>query len=166
MPHRRSARRATLEHTFLTALGPIRQSVRRIMDRELGRLGLSIAQASPLVLIAQHDGIRQGELADRLDIEGPTLVRMVTHLESMGLVTRQADPADQRARTLHLTAGGSDLAGRLQPLLDEVRAHLLERVTDADLAVCASVFESLRDAVARDDAGTVRTPRGTPAHHV
>ncbi|MGH7633851.1 MAG: MarR family winged helix-turn-helix transcriptional regulator [Gemmatimonadaceae bacterium] len=135
------------------------------MDHELGRLGLSIAQASPLVLIEHHDGIRQGELADRLDIEGPTLVRTVTHLESMGLVTRQADPADQRARTLHLTASGSALASRLRPLLEEVRAHLLADVSDADLAVCARVFGSLRDAVARDDASSGRTPRGAPVQH-
>src|SRR6185437_15390411 len=50
---------------------------------------------------------------------------------------RQTDPADQRARTLHLTASGRALASRLRPLLDEVRAHLLADVSDADLAVCA-----------------------------
>jgi len=166
MPHRRSARRSALEHTFLTALGPIRQSVRRIMDRELGRLGLSIAQASPLVIIEHHDGIRQGELAERLDIEGPTLVRTLTQLESLGLVARQPDPADQRARTLHLTASGRALASRLRPLLDEVRAHLLADVSDADLAVCARVFESLRAAVARDDARSVHAPRGAAESHV
>ena len=160
MPHRRSARRSALEHTFLTALGPIRQSVRRIMDRELGRIGLSIAQAAPLAIIEHHDGIRQGELAERLDIEGPTLIRTLTQLEALGLVERQPDPADQRARTLHLTAAGGALASRLRPLLDAVRARLLADVSDADLAVCARVFDSLRAAVARDEA------RGAAESHV
>jgi MarR family transcriptional regulator for hemolysin len=144
--------RGRLEHAFLTALGPIRQSVRRILDRELAPLGTSIAQASPLRLIAQHHDIRQGELAERLDIEGPTLVRMLDQLEAQGLVERRPDPDDQRAKTLHLTRAGEALTRRVNPVVESVRTRLLAEVSDAELATCLRVFDAVRHAIAHDDA--------------
>jgi MarR family transcriptional regulator for hemolysin len=153
MTRRSRAARARKERSFLTALGPIRQALRRINGRALAPLGISTAQAYPLVLIAQNDGIRQGELADRLDIEGPTLVRMLDQLGAMGLVDRRPDPADQRAKTLHLTPAGEALAERVEPVLYATRARLLADVPDEDLEVCLRVFDALRAAVANDEGG-------------
>jgi MarR family transcriptional regulator for hemolysin len=149
-----STPRARLEQAFLSALGPIRQSVRGVLDRELAPLGTSIAQASPLRIIAQHDGIRQGELAVRLAIEGPTLVRMLDQLESHGLVERRPDPEDQRAKTLHLTRSGEALTRRVSPAIEAARARLLADVTDEELATCLRVFDTLRSAIEQDDSRT------------
>lgn len=152
MTRRAHLLRARNERAFLTALGPIRQALRRINGRALAPLGISTAQAYPLVLIAQNDGIRQGELADRLDIEGPTLVRTLDQLGAMGLVDRRTDPADQRARTLHLTPAGEALAQRVEPLLYATRARLLAGVPDEELEVCLRVFDTLRAAVEHDES--------------
>ena len=134
-------------------LGPIRQALRRINGRALASLGISTAQAYPLVLIAQNDGIRQGELADRLDVEGPTLVRMLDQLGAMGLVDRRTDPSDQRARTLHLTPAGQALAERVEPVLYATRARILAEVSDDDLEVCLRVFDALRAAAESSEDG-------------
>lgn len=155
MNRRSTAVRARNERSFLTALGPIRQSLRRINGRALAPLGISTAQAYPLVLIAQYDGIRQGELAERLDIEGPTLVRTLDQLGALGLVDRRPDPGDQRAKTLHLTPAGEELARRVEPVLHDTRARLLAGVADAELDVCLRVFSALRTAIEHDDAGLV-----------
>ncbi|HEU4586321.1 MAG TPA: MarR family transcriptional regulator [Gemmatimonadaceae bacterium] len=155
MSRRSRAVRARNERAFLMQLGPIRQALRRINGRALAPLGISTAQAYPLVLIAQNDGIRQGELADRLDIEGPTLVRMLDQLGALGLVDRRTDPADQRAKTLHLTPAGEALAERVEPVLYETRARILADVPDEDLEVCLRVFDALRAAVENDEAGTL-----------
>ncbi len=153
MSRRSRAVRARNERAFLTQLGPIRQALRRINGRALAPLGISTAQAYPLVLIAQNDGIRQGELADRLDIEGPTLVRMLDQLGALGLVDRRTDSADQRAKTLHLTPAGEALAERVEPVLYSTRARLLAGVSDDDLEVCLLVFDALRAAAAQSDDG-------------
>jgi MarR family transcriptional regulator for hemolysin len=160
MTRRSRAVRARNERAFLTQLGPIRQALRRINGRALAPLGISTAQAYPLVLIAQSDGIRQGELANRLDIEGPTLVRMLDQLGAMGLVDRRTDPADQRAKTLHLTAAGEALAERVEPVLYSTRALLLAEVSDDDLEVCLRVFDALRAAAERSEDGV---PAGAAA---
>ena len=153
MTRRSRAARARNERTFLMQLGPIRQALRRINGRALASLGISTAQAYPLVLIAQNDGIRQGELADRLDVEGPTLVRMLDQLGAMGLVDRRTDPSDQRARTLHLTPAGQALAERVEPVLYATRARILAEVSDDDLEVCLRVFDALRAAAESSEDG-------------
>ena len=155
MSKRSRTARARNERSFLTALGPIRQALRRINGRALAPLGISTAQAYPLVLIAQNDGIRQGELADRLDIEGPTLVRTLDQLGAMGLVDRRTDPADQRAKTLHLTPAGEALAERVEPVLYDTRARILAEVSDEDLEVCLRVFDALRAAAELHEGGVL-----------
>lgn len=155
MTRRSRAARARNERAFVTGLGPIRQALRRSNGRALAPLRISTAQAYPLVLIAQNDGIRQGELADQLDIEGPTLVRTLDQLGALGLVDRRTDPADQRARTLHLTPVGKALAQRVEPVLYATRARLLADVSDEELEVCLRVFDTLRASVDRDESGVL-----------
>lgn len=145
--------RAELETAFIGAIGALRRELRRIYDRKLAPSGLSLAHAWPVVLIAEHAGMRQRELAERLDVEGPTLVRLLHQLAAMGLVTRKQDPDDQRANAIHLTAAGHATAKRVRRTLDSVRARLLADVSDGELAESLRVFDALRRAMTDADAG-------------
>lgn len=145
--------RAELENAFIGSIGALRRELRRIYDRNLAPSGLSLAYAWPVVLIAEHAGMRQRELAERLDVEGPTLVRLLHQLTAMGLVTRRQDPDDQRANALHLTPSGQAMAKRVRRTMDTVRARLLDEVSDGELVHALGVFETLRQAMTRDDAG-------------
>jgi len=123
--------------------------MRRVYDRELAPSGLSLAYAWPLVLIAEQPGLSQRELAERLEIEGPTLVRLLHQLASMGLVTRQQNPDDLRANTLHLTVAGRSTARRLRRAMDAVRARLLADVSDDELADALRVLDVVRNSIIR-----------------
>lgn len=142
-----SASRAELENAFIGAVGALRRELRKVYDRELAPTGLSLAYALPLVLIAEHPAMSQRELAERLEIEGPTLVRLLHQLGAMDLVTRQQNPSDHRANTLHLTSSGRAAARRLRRAMDGVRAHLLAGVSDAELADALRVFEAVRNSM-------------------
>lgn len=132
--------RNELESSFIAALCPLREKLRRFYDQELTVFGLSRSVAIPLMHIWKTDGIRQRELAARLDIEGPSLVRLLDQLSTAGLVVRRADPDDQRAKTLHLTPAGTALALRMVPVVQGLRGQLLAGVSDADLAACLRTF--------------------------
>jgi len=126
--NRSTSPRDALEVAFVATLCPLREKLRRCYDNELTAFGLSRSLAAPLVRIWQNDGMRQNALADQMDIEGPSLVRLLDQLSGSGLVVRRPDPDDQRARTLHLTPAGVELAERiigyvLEPLLLQRRAH-------------------------------------------
>ena len=144
-----SSSRSELEGLFMGSVSALRRELRKIYDRELAPSGLSLAYAWPLVLIAEQPGMSQRELAERLDIEGPTLVRLLHQLAAMELVTREQNPDDLRANTLHLTPAGRATAKRLRRTMDGLRSRLLAGVSDDDLADALRVLESVRTSIIR-----------------
>jgi len=152
-----SPSRDELETAFIGAVGALRRELRRVYDRELAPAGLSLAHAHPLVLIAEHPTMSQRELAERLEIEGPSLVRLLHQLGAMGLVKREQNPNDHRANTLHLTAAGRTTAKRLRRAMDGVRSRLLAGVSDDELADALRVFDAVRNSMASGDLAATAT---------
>ena len=154
--NRSNSPRDALEVAFVATLCPIREKLRRCYDHELTAFGLSRALAAPLVRIWQNDGMRQNALAEQMDIEGPSLVRLLDQLSASGLVVRRPDPDDQRAKTLHLTPAGIELTQRIMPVVERLRRHLLADASDADLETCQRVFTSFLAACERDGADVTK----------
>jgi MarR family transcriptional regulator for hemolysin len=126
------------------SLGVVQRAYRAAADKAVAQLRLSHAMAWPLLFIGRlGDGLRQGVLAEALGIEGPSLVRSLDQLMREGLVERREDAADRRAKTLHLTAAGRQVYGEIESLLLTLRSNLYRDVSDADIAACLRVFETL-----------------------
>src|SRR5215831_10534221 len=91
----------------------IARRLRQAIDGELRLLGLTEATWRPLAYVGRlGGGVRQKELATALSIEGPSLVRLLDNLEQRGLIERREEESDRRARGIHLTRAGRDLAVR------------------------------------------------------
>jgi MarR family transcriptional regulator, transcriptional regulator for hemolysin len=119
----------------------IARRLRQAVDAELRLLGLTEATWRPLVYVRRlGDGVRQKELATALSIEGPSLVRLLDNLERRGLIERREDEADRRARGIHLTKAGHDLAVRAAKVGNEIQARLLANVPADDLQACLQVL--------------------------
>lgn len=58
------------------------------------------------------------ELAEQLAVDPPNLTPMVDDLERLGLVERQAYPADRRVKLVAATPKGAELARRAEEILD------------------------------------------------
>ncbi|MDB5461421.1 MAG: MarR family transcriptional regulator [Caulobacteraceae bacterium] len=115
------------------------------IDDALTGLGLSDALALPVVVLGRRpEGMRQNQLADDLGVEGPSLVRLLDRLVEDGLVERREDPADRRAKTVHLTAVGQDHSRKASRVLDAFRASLLEGVPPEDIEATLRVFEVMQ----------------------
>jgi MarR family transcriptional regulator, transcriptional regulator for hemolysin len=122
----------------------IARRLRQAVDAELRVLGLTEATWRPLVYVRRlGDGVRQKELATALSIEGPSLVRLLDNLERRGLIERRADETDRRARGIHLTRTGRDLAKRAAKVGGEIQARLLANVPPAELLACQHVLASI-----------------------
>lgn len=140
--------RLAAERALTFGLLQLNRHYRQAMDRALSPLGLSDAKAVPLLYMARGaEGVRQGVAAEALGLEGPSLVRLLDQLCAAQLVERRQDPNDARAKTLHLTEAGRDLAARCEAVLDEVRATFLAEVSDADLATTLQVLGRLETAI-------------------
>lgn len=152
--------RRQLESQFTAGLVRIARLYRKEVDRALAAYGISDAKAVPVLHIARHGGgMRQHALAEEIGIEGPSLVRLLDQLCAHQLVERHDDSHDRRAKTLHLTAAGSQLAARVEGALGEIRTRLLAACTMADLGAALRVLEALEGGL---DATADSEPEGRP----
>ncbi|MFT4251080.1 MAG: MarR family winged helix-turn-helix transcriptional regulator [Caulobacter sp.] len=136
------------ERTFTGAILRLARIYRREVNRALAEHGLSDARALPVLHIARAGGgMRQGVLAEELGVEGPSLVRVLDQLCAAGLVERRDDPADGRAKTLHLTPDGQALAVIAEDTVQAVRSRLLAGVGDEDLSATLRTFAAFEAAL-------------------
>lgn len=143
-PPTRNHREITLM-TIGVSLPILDRAYRAAANQAVAHVGLSQSMAWPLLMIGRHgEGMRQGVLAELLGLEGPSLARSLEQLADGGFVERREDPADRRAKTLHLTAAGVAACEQIEAALRELRGGLFEGVADADLAACLRVFATLQ----------------------
>jgi len=67
-------------------------------------LGLTAGEARTLAYVNLHSGLKQSALAVKMNVEPMTLVAFLDALEGRGLVARETDPKDRRAKIVRLTA--------------------------------------------------------------
>jgi DNA-binding MarR family transcriptional regulator len=75
----------------------------------LSHVGLHVGQEMVLIELWRDDGLRGGELAERLGVEPPTVTKMLRRLERCGLISRRRDPEDARSFRVYLTDEGRSL---------------------------------------------------------
>jgi len=94
------------------------------------------------------DGVRQGDLAELMNMSAPSMTRLVEILEEAGWVERRRDPADQRCLLLLLSPVGRKT---LDTLRDESATVLSQELADltaderAALAAAVPVLRKLAD---------------------
>lgn len=117
---------------------------RRELDQALRAHGLSEAMAQPIRYLARMgDGTRQGELATAMNLEGPSLVRVLDQLAAAGLVERVEAQDDRRARLVRLTGAGRALHAELRAKLEPLRREIFAGIAEAELEGAMRVMESL-----------------------
>lgn len=133
--------RTLIEQELATGLVLLGRHYSRQLDKEVDEHGLSGASALPLAILNRMgDGTRQGALANALGVEGPGLVRQLDLLCSRGLVERIEDPTDRRAKTLHLTVDGMNVALAVEASFARLRSDLLTDIPNDDIYTCLRIF--------------------------
>jgi MarR family transcriptional regulator, transcriptional regulator for hemolysin len=75
-------------------------------------------------------------------IEGPSLVRLLDQLCAAGLVRRDEDPDDRRAKTISLTDEGRAVTAKMEDDLRALRARVLKGVSRAELETTLRVLNA------------------------
>jgi DNA-binding MarR family transcriptional regulator len=108
------------------------EAIERLMVESVSITTIALGQASPdfelsfpqwraLVVVGSRDGMRVGDIAERIGSAVPTTSRLIRRLERRGLVVGERDDADRRATIVRLTADGE----RLHVALVECRRDLV-----------------------------------------
>jgi len=113
-------------------LHDVARFLRKRFEQHARGLGLTRSQWQVLAFLAPNEGIHQGGLAEILEIEPITLVRILDKLESRGLIERRQHPTDRRIWLLHLTAEAHPILERMRELGDLTRSEALAGIPEAD----------------------------------
>jgi MarR family transcriptional regulator for hemolysin len=123
---------------------------RRRVDQALAEHGMSEATSHPLRMLARGGKrVRQGILAEELGIEGPSLVRVIDLLAAEGLVERQEDPTDRRAKMLQITPLGEAKVEEIIGVVRRVRVELFKGVSADELATTFDVLRRIENSALR-----------------
>jgi DNA-binding MarR family transcriptional regulator len=114
------------------------------VELRLGAVGLSLAKLAALkTLAAAGESLPLTQLAERLSCVKSNITQLVDRLEADGLVSRQPDPNDRRARLATLTAAGRK-AGREGLRVQQAAEHeLLRKLTAAESRQLAILLAKL-----------------------
>jgi homoprotocatechuate degradation regulator HpaR len=110
----------SFDQSLPMALLRAREATMRRFRPMLSEFDLTEQQWRVLRALAQVDApLDAGTLADVTFLLGPSLSRILAHLDERGLVTRSVDPADQRKVNTSLTSKGRRLVQRIAPRSEE-----------------------------------------------
>jgi MarR family transcriptional regulator for hemolysin len=100
------------------------KAVHEVIDERLAEHGGSLATWLVLHHAVVEPDLGQSQLAARLYIEAPTLVRHLDKLEADGLLERRRDPRDRRVVRVRVTDAGLHSEARMRETVDALNAEL------------------------------------------
>jgi MarR family transcriptional regulator, transcriptional regulator for hemolysin len=138
-------------------IGETSRMMRRFYDRRAGALGVTTAQWRVLAHVGHSPGLKQVELAERLDVEPITACRIVDRLEEAGLIERQRDPEDRRAWRLVLTDKAQPIYRRLGDLAEEMAGEAFAGFSQGEFDAIRAKLARVRENVSRAEAAMRKT---------
>jgi DNA-binding MarR family transcriptional regulator len=119
-----------LKRSLIAQLVESSRLLRNYIDNRAKERGTTRAQWIVLFRLRQQEGLSQVDLADVLELQPISLVRLLDRLVEHGLLERRPDPKDRRANRLFLTRSGRRLVDDLDSLRDAIASDVLRDIPD------------------------------------
>ncbi|MFC4255006.1 MarR family transcriptional regulator [Altererythrobacter xixiisoli] len=115
----------------------------RTADRRMAEQGASLARTKLLLCLNKRGPLRGTDIADLLNQSPRTITEAVDGLEKSGLVQREADPTDRRAKLVRITPEGADAVDKTEPLRRELIEQTFGVLDAAERAELARILDKL-----------------------
>jgi MarR family transcriptional regulator for hemolysin len=149
--------RASENEQLFDEMSAFNRKLRAFFDAAVREEGLTLARARALFAIARRGPLTQKELAEELEVETPTLVRVLDGMEKQGLVQRREDEADRRAKRIDMTAAGRVAYDHVHKLAKDFRADIASDISSQDILTALSVVRRLTANLQKLDIEKVRS---------
>lgn len=134
------------DHKLYFLLQRVAHSLKKEADAALLESGgMSTAQAAVMTIIAEHDGVSQKYLAERLMQRESAITTMANRLLKAGYITRTRSDTDARAWVLKSAPAGMAALRAIRSPFGKINAVLDEAFEDADLDQLARSLERVLD---------------------
>ena len=109
--------------------------------------GVSVGKYFVLRMLARKDGISQGEVWHRFDVDPSRITRLAKSLEKEGLVRRERDPEDNRVVRMYLTQEGHRMIYEFSGRHERFDRRVHEAVSEEDLGELRRILGTLTEAM-------------------
>jgi MarR family transcriptional regulator, transcriptional regulator for hemolysin len=121
--------------------------LRNYIDQRAKTRGTTRAQWIVLFCLREQEGLSQVDLAEVLELQPISLVRLLDRLVEHGLLERRSDPKDRRANRLFLTRAGRQLADDLDNLRDAIAADVFQGIPTATIETSLKALKDAKDRI-------------------
>ena len=125
-------------------LHELARQLRTSFNRKAQHLGLTRSQWRVLAIVRRKPGIRQAQIADMMEVEPITLVRLLDRMAKAKWIERQPDPSDRRANRIYLTDKVQGILSEMRAIALNVRAEALKGFTPEEHAELLSYLTRMR----------------------
>ena len=138
--------------------------IARLMRAEMDRLtasagiGLTPGEARTLAHAARAGAVRQAVLAERMGVEAMTISVFLDRLEERGLVVRDQDPADGRAKLVRLTPAADAALAAVAEISAAVRGKAMGHLSQDELEALRTLLTSVRARLCAPAGQTLEEP--------
>ncbi len=120
------------------------KTITKDFNRRLEKYGSTRIQWIALYFLLTADkAMSQKELAALMNIQDPSIARLIDRMERDGLLHRIENPKDKRMKFLELTETGQLKAEALMPYGQEFSDLLLEDITDEEVEIFQKVLKKM-----------------------
>src|SRR6185436_8147539 len=132
------------EDTVSFRLARVTTAFRNALERYMGQIGLHGGQVFVLLELWKQDGLRQIDIAERLNLSAPTVNKMLKGLIEINLVTRSRIDDDARSTRIFLTESGLDMRQEIEAQWLELEENCLSGLTETERLVLFELLGKLR----------------------
>ncbi len=132
------------EETVSYLLARVATAFRTSLERRMGEIGLHGGQVFVLLELWKTDGLRQVDLASRLNLAAPTVNKMIKGLIEIDLVSRSRLDDDARSTRIYLTPAGRAMREQVEAQWLELEETCLSGLTEAERLVMFELLSKLR----------------------
>ena len=136
-----------LKKQLITQLVESSRFLRNYIDHRAKGRGTTRAQWIVRFRLRDQEGLSQVDLADVLELQPISLVRLLDRLVEHGLVERKHDPRDRRANRLFLTSAGRQLADDLDSLRESIATDVLQDIPDAAIEISLKTLIDIKERI-------------------
>jgi len=149
------------EHVALSdALRLFYMRSQRVLDRIMTAQGASFAKTKILMFIASHSPARSADISRAFGFAPRTVTEAIDNLERDGLVRREADVADRRAKTIIVTAAGAAAIAASEPMRRQLASQLFDALDEAERTQLTSFIVRLSGRLKEIDDEFTREAHG------
>lgn len=152
--------REDLTRNFGFLLNDVARLLRTTYDRRVKSLGLTRSQWWVVTHLFRAQGVTQSELAEVLEIEKPTLGRLLDRLEAKGWIRREHDATDRRAWRVYLTDAVEPAMKTMRAVAGELRRDAMAGLSAEDRERFVDLLIAVKSNLQRQENGSRNGARG------